>query len=80
MGGVSRMTKRATTQLQRCEIQPKPTFPEDLVYDNWRKWAEVGEQLTDAGGLTKGQKDKGIICKRLQCVLTCQERGKPNWV
>lgn len=44
-------------------------FPEGLAYDNWCKWAEVGEQLTDAGGLIKGGKDKGIICKRLECVF-----------
>ncbi len=36
---------RVTKHLQKCDIQMKPTFPEDLAYDSWCKWAEVGEQI-----------------------------------
>ena len=63
------MTSRVTQQLRKREIQTKPPFPEELAYDNWCKWAEVGEHSTDAGALTKGGKDQGITSKRLECVF-----------
>ena len=44
------MTSTVTKYLPKSDVQTKPPFPEELAYDSWCKWAEVGEHSTDAGG------------------------------
>ena len=80
------MTSRVTKELPKRETQTRPTFPEDLAYDDRCKWAQVGEHSTDAGALTKGGRDQGIISKRLQRVFLpgegktrLQNRGVTRW-